>query len=99
MQRVLFVVSRQDPSGQQGQVAPGIFHHLEQLDAILLDHQPVDFPHLVGGEGRQVHGNGSGVGGGRSRKLRSQQTNTGMTMVLVHMWTDQVVPTVGSRTA
>ncbi len=52
LQRVLFVVSRQDPSGQQGQIAPGIFHHLEQLDAVLLDHQPVDFPHLVGGEGR-----------------------------------------------
>ena len=38
LQRVLFILEREDTFGQQGQVAPGILHHLEQLNAVLLDH-------------------------------------------------------------
>ena len=71
--------------GEQSEVAAGVFHRLEQLDAEVLDHQPVYFPHLVGGEGWQNHGSCSGIRGGTSRKLRSQQTIVGITIVLVHM--------------
>src|SRR5712692_7721965 len=41
-----------------GKTVPGQLHHLEQRDPARLDHQPVDFPHMLGGH----RGNELGVG-------------------------------------
>ena len=37
-------------SGQMREVAPRIFHHLDQLDPIVLDHPAVDLDHLIGSQ-------------------------------------------------
>jgi hypothetical protein len=39
-------------SGEVCQVAPSVFHHLDQLDAVVLHHRPVHFDHLLGGQER-----------------------------------------------
>ena len=39
---------------QPCQVAPGVLHHLQQLDAEVLDHDPVYLAHLVGGDRRDL---------------------------------------------
>jgi hypothetical protein len=36
-------------SGEVGQGAPGVFHHLDQLNAEILHHRPVHLNHLLGG--------------------------------------------------
>jgi hypothetical protein len=36
--------------GEVGQVPPGVFHHLDELDVQVLDHDPVDLPHLLRGQ-------------------------------------------------
>jgi len=35
-------------SGEVGQIAPGVFHHLDQLNAEILHHRPVHLDHLLG---------------------------------------------------
>jgi hypothetical protein len=40
--------------GQLGQIAPGILHHLDQLDVKIFDHGPVDLSHLVRGQRGQL---------------------------------------------
>src|SRR5690348_3083151 len=39
-------------SSEMSQVAPSIFHHLDQLDANILHHGPVHLSHLFGGQVR-----------------------------------------------
>ena len=85
LQGVFFVFCGQNVFGQEGEVSTCVFHHLRQLKAETFDHQPVHLLHLVNGERWQDHGCWLGILGGTSRKLRSQQTNVGITMVLVHM--------------
>jgi len=34
------------PACLPGQTAPGVLHHLYQQNAVLLDHQPIDFGHV-----------------------------------------------------
>src|SRR5215472_13272655 len=41
-------------SGEVRQVAPCIFHHLDQLNAQILHHRPVYFDHLLGSHVREV---------------------------------------------
>jgi ribosomal protein L25 (general stress protein Ctc) len=37
--------------GQPGQVSAGVLHHLQEADTVLIDHQPVDLPHLLHSDG------------------------------------------------
>ncbi len=41
--------------GEVGQVAACVLHHLEELDAELVDHDAVDLAHLRGGDRRQIY--------------------------------------------
>jgi hypothetical protein len=40
--------------GQVGQVSAGILHHLDEQYAVVLNHCPVYFAHLIGGNERDI---------------------------------------------
>lgn len=42
--------------GEVGQAAPGVLHHLDEVDAELLDHGSIDLAHLIGRDGRDSAG-------------------------------------------
>jgi len=46
-------VAAEEPlAGEVGEISAGVLHHLGELDVKVLDHCPVDFDHLFGGEPR-----------------------------------------------
>src|SRR5262249_54828882 len=60
---------------QLGEAAAGVLHHLDELDVQVLDHDPVDFTHLLGGQRREfgpaetVHGPSVAPWGPRARAM------------------------------
>src|SRR5262249_5018396 len=60
---------------QLGEAAAGVLHHLDELDVQVLDHDPVDFTHLLGGQRREfapaetVHGPSVAPRGPRARAM------------------------------
>src|SRR5215211_7829634 len=45
---------RKTRARQFGKVETGVLHHLDKLDAQILNHHPIDLAHLVRREGREV---------------------------------------------
>ena len=45
-----WVTIKEADSGQMGQVASGVFHHLDEIYPKIFHHRPIHFNHLLGGQ-------------------------------------------------
>ena len=51
----LLPVDPQNIAGHQGRISPGVFHHLKKIRAGFFHGNAINFPHLVGGDGGNLH--------------------------------------------
>jgi hypothetical protein len=41
------IAGQEAAAGQMCQIVPGVLHHLDQFDVVVLDHRPIHFDHLI----------------------------------------------------